>query len=170
MHGDDADIDEPVTEEQRQQILQNEQNFTPDPEAARQLGEMGFGQRDVTRALRMSRNNQDAALAWLLSDQQGAENEEDLVEGEEGGGGLEQMVEALLGNMGSGVQSERVLEALQRILRDPQTATEYINDPEIGPILRQIQNLINTVDVDEEDDIGGDDLDDIGDRLGNGGL
>ena len=82
--------------------------------------------------------------------------------------GLEQMVEALLGNMGSGVQSERVLEALQRILRDPQTAIEYINDPDIGPILRQIQNLINNVEVDEEDDIGGDDVDDIGDRLGNG--
>jgi len=129
------------------------------------LGEMGFSQRDVTRALRMSRNNQDAALAWLLSDQQGGENEDELLEGEEEGAGLEQVVEALLGNMGSGLQSERVLEALQRILRDPQTALEYINDPEVGPILRQIQSLINNGEVDEEDDIGGDDVDDIGDRL-----
>jgi uncharacterized UBP type Zn finger protein len=102
IHGEDEDIDSPITERQRQHILENERNFVLDEEvrrlsrvqcalcryvrgrfnesllrplqAARQLGEMGFSGEDVARALRYSRNNQDSALAWLLSDRQVSES------------------------------------------------------------------------------------------------
>jgi hypothetical protein len=76
----------------------------------------------------------------------------------------------------SGLQSERVMRALERVMQNPHAAMEYLNDPEIGPIILQIHSIISNpqamlglgggdiegLEEGEEDDFedldGGDDL------------
>ncbi|GFR87010.1 ubiquitin-associated domain-containing protein 1, partial [Elysia marginata] len=42
--------------------------FRPNPRALQKLLEMGFSEKEAIQALRISRNNQDAACDWLLSE------------------------------------------------------------------------------------------------------
>ncbi|KAL6058724.1 Ubiquitin-associated domain-containing protein 1 [Balamuthia mandrillaris] len=91
MHGEDQDIDAPLTEEQVKSLREEQRSFAPSSEAIRQLREMGFPQEDVTTALRMTRNNQEAALAWLLGDrtvtgdsESDRDDEEDSADEDEG--------------------------------------------------------------------------------------
>ena len=83
MHNEDADIDEPLSAEQLQVISEAETSFEPNAEVshpftsahfepladviilktARQLREMGFDTEEVNQALRVTKNNQESALA-----------------------------------------------------------------------------------------------------------
>lgn len=70
---------------------------------------------------------------------------------------MNQVLQAILSNpsLRAGLQSERVVRALERVMQDPQSALEYLNDPEIGPIILQIHSIINSAaDEDDGEEVG----------------
>jgi len=40
--------------------------------------------------------------------------------------------------------------ALKALMEDPSTAAQYMNDPDVGPVLLQVQNIVQN-DVNSED-------------------
>ena len=42
-------------------------------------------------------------------------------------------------------QSERVLQAFQAMIEDPSSAHDYLNDPEVGPILMRVHSILSQV-------------------------
>jgi hypothetical protein len=60
-------------------------------------------------------------------------------------------MQALLGNIlthpaiQQGMQSERVLQAFQAMIEDPSSAHDYLNDPEVGPILLRVHSILSRV-------------------------
>ena len=43
------------------------------------------------------------------------------------------------------MQSERVLQAFQAMIEDPSSAHDYLNDPEVGPILLRVHSILSRV-------------------------
>jgi len=141
-HGSDADINEPLTPDQIRSLVSASSSFVPDPINLRRLQDMGFSIPDVTNALRITNNNYESAAAWLLGDRDVEEEEEDhdftLDESNP-------IVRTILNNTSvqSALSNSRVVEAMKAIMDDPSSAAKYLNDPEIGPILTQVHNILN---------------------------
>eukprot|EP00794_Sanderia_malayensis_P015743 gene15743-17331_t len=80
IHETDPDIDEALSQEEmlsylpeRRRLLPRKpgtKEFTPNARASRNLIEMGFEEKDVLQALKMTGNHQEAALEWLLGDRE----------------------------------------------------------------------------------------------------
>jgi Kip1 ubiquitination-promoting complex protein 2 len=43
------------------------------------------------------------------------------------------------------MRSERVLQAFQSMIEDPSSAHDYMNDPEVGPILLRVHSILARV-------------------------
>jgi Kip1 ubiquitination-promoting complex protein 2 len=128
----------------------------PEEATVQRLVEMGFPREDVLAALAATHNDHDAACAWLLGERggsgAGAEHpphsspaEQDGTPGDPGS------MHMLLGDILShpaiqqGMQSERVLQAFQAMIEDPSSAHDYLNDPEVGPILLRVHSILSRV-------------------------
>lgn len=134
-HEEDADIDDPLTPQQVARVAARVDTFTPDVNAIQKLKDMGFPEEEIVQALRATNNNADAACAWLLG-----EREETITLDESSFG----LLSSVLNNptIQAGLANPRVLHALRSLLEDPANASQYLNDPEIGPVLLQVHNLI----------------------------
>jgi len=150
-HSEDADFNEPITQRQLRGLGlggRRQTEFVPHPVAFQRLTEMGFDENQVTEALRMTNNDHEAAAAYLLGDRvervgRGAREELE----EQTAFPLDNpIIKALLENpaVQSGMTNPRVIEAFQRIMEDPSTAAEYLRDPQIGPILMQVNQVMST--------------------------
>lgn len=139
-HENDADADTPLTEEQINQLMQAEANFVPDPSSVQQLQEMGFGLEDITAALRATNNNYEMACAWLLGDRDVSVNEQE---------DTNPLIGAILSNPAvlAGLRNPRVLQAFQAMIENPAAGQQYVNDPEIGPILCEVNRIIRNADA-----------------------
>eukprot|EP01117_Protostelium_nocturnum_P010145 TRINITY_DN3619_c0_g2_i3.p1 TRINITY_DN3619_c0_g2~~TRINITY_DN3619_c0_g2_i3.p1 ORF type:complete len:407 (-),score=131.30 TRINITY_DN3619_c0_g2_i3:1027-2247(-) len=115
--------------EGNQQSPQIAQAQTPDQATIQQLRDMGFPEEEVTQALLATGNNQEAAAAWLLGDREPDFN----------------ALQSILTNpvIQAGLGNPRVLEALRNIMENPNSAMQYLTDPEIGPILLQVSNVVH---------------------------
>nr|KAG5687037.1 hypothetical protein BaRGS_002410 [Batillaria attramentaria] len=124
----DPDIDSPLPE------LEAES-----PSAALQrLIEMGFEESEATDALRMFRNDQDAACDWLLGDRK-----ERAAVVEEGLDPSSAVYQAIMENptVQLGLNNPRSLLAFLQMLENPLAANQWLNDPETGPILMQVSRI-----------------------------
>lgn len=127
----------------------------PDEAIVQQLIEMGFPREDVMAALAATHNDHDAACAWLLGERSGGAGEEHHPHGtqaqDSGAPGDPESMHMLLGDILShpaiqqGMQSERVLQAFQAMIEDPSSAHDYLNDPEVGPILLRVHSILSRV-------------------------
>ena len=135
----------------------------PDEAIVQQLVEMGFPREDVMAALAATHNDHDAACAWLLGERGGGGGGgagEELHPHGDGDGsqardagaqGDPENMHMLLGDILShpaiqqGMQSERVLQAFQAMIEDPSSAHDYLNDPEVGPILLRVHAILSQV-------------------------
>lgn len=127
----------------------------PDEAIVQQLVEMGFPREDVMAALAATHNDHDAACAWLLGERGGGTGEEHHPHGTQapvsGAPGDPESMHMLLGDILShpaiqqGMQSERVLQAFQAMIEDPSSAHDYLNDPEVGPILLRVHSILSRV-------------------------
>jgi hypothetical protein len=166
IHNEDEDIDAPISEDHIRHILRSIHTFTPHSESARKLKEMGFSENDVKTALRINSNNSEAALAWLLGDRQhvvvqgtefeggmtqrlgeDVEEEADLIDPDPNdlddpdldGQDDHSLVSTLLAEaIRSGLPSQRVVQALDQLTTNPETANELLNDREVGPLLHSL--------------------------------
>ena len=122
--------------------------FQVDQNIANRLQEMGFSEQQVSDALRATRNNEEAAVSFLLGEGGGGGGGPEEDSDEEGGLPMNMLnnpvLRALLTHPGiqEGLRNPRVLEAFRAILIDPASASNYLNDPEVAPILLQVNNIL----------------------------
>ena len=162
--GDSADADAELTDVQIRQVMSTigvPQNIfrgprepagEPDEADVQRLVEMGFPREEVLAAITGTHNDHDTACAWLLGDRRGWR----LRTMQDGDGGMgargnPESMQMLLGDILShptiqeGMRSERVLQAFQSMIEDPSSAHDYMNDPEVGPILLRVHSILARV-------------------------
>jgi len=138
-HEGDPDIDEPLTDDQLQHIEQDRQHHDgpADQEAVQRLIEMGFSEDDILNALETCGNNFESATAWLLGDREAGGMDDDPGYEESEG---RTMLQSLMAepHLQQALANPRVVAALQHIIEHPETAAEYLDDPEIGRVLQAL--------------------------------
>lgn len=112
--------------------------FKPNSKALKHLMEMGFEEKDVIDALRVTRNDGNAACEWLLSDKKLPN--EDVDEGFEADSPL---LKAILANptVQLGLNNPRCLLAFIQMLEHPLSASHWLSDAETGPVLVQVSRI-----------------------------
>ncbi|KAJ3604005.1 hypothetical protein NHX12_028746 [Muraenolepis orangiensis] len=159
-HVDDPSVDTPLpgqesvrqvsTEESSRQDelteifkrIRRKREFRPDSRAVIALMEMGFEEKEVVDALRVNNNQQDAACEWLLGDRK--PSPEDLDKGIDTNSPLFQ---AILENpvVQLGLTNPKTLLAFEDMLENPLNSTQWMNDPETGPVMLQISRIFQTL-------------------------
>ncbi|XP_063791928.1 ubiquitin-associated domain-containing protein 1 [Pseudophryne corroboree] len=122
--------------------IRRKREFRPDPRAVIALMEMGFDEKEVVDALRVNNNQQDAACEWLLGDRK--PSPEDLDKGIDTSSPLFQ---AILDNpvVQLGLTNPKTLLAFEDMLENPLNSTQWMNDPETGPVMLQISRIFQTL-------------------------
>ncbi|KAL3871497.1 hypothetical protein ACJMK2_039491 [Sinanodonta woodiana] len=112
--------------------------FTANPKALQHLIEMGFDEKDATEALRISRNDREAACEWLLGDRK--QCPDDVDKGLDVDGPI---YKAIMANptVQLGLNNPRCLLAFIQMLEQPHTASQWLNDPETAPVLIQVSRI-----------------------------
>ncbi|CAL1525919.1 unnamed protein product [Lymnaea stagnalis] len=115
--------------------------FRPNPRALQNLIEMGFAEKEAVHALRLSRNSQDSACDWLLSDRK---ERPDAID--QGLDPNSPVYKAILAHpsVQLGLNSPRCLLAFLQMLENPISASQWLNDPETGPLLMQISRIYHS--------------------------
>jgi|TARA_B110000261_G_scaffold1_1_gene9 Kip1 ubiquitination-promoting complex protein 2 len=162
--GDGSEADAELTDVQIRQVMSTlgtsqtmfrgprEPAGEPDEANVQRLVEMGFPRDEVLAALTATHNDHDAACAWLLGERGGGRlRAMQDVDGGMGARGNPESMQMLLGDILShptiqeGMRSERVLQAFQSMIEDPSSAHDYMNDPEVGPILLRVHSILARV-------------------------
>ncbi|XP_078498010.1 ubiquitin-associated domain-containing protein 1 [Lissotriton helveticus] len=122
--------------------IRRKREFRPDSRAVVALMEMGFDEKEVIDALRVNSNQQDAACEWLLGDRK--PSAEDLDKGIDTSSPLFQ---AILDNpvVQLGLTNPKTLLAFEDMLENPLNSTQWMNDPETGPVMLQISRIFQTL-------------------------
>ncbi|XP_034765096.2 ubiquitin-associated domain-containing protein 1-like isoform X2 [Acipenser ruthenus] len=122
--------------------IRRKREFRPDSRAVIALMEMGFDEKEVVDALRVNNNQQDAACDWLLGDRK--PSPEDLDKGIDTNSPLFQ---AILENpvVQLGLTNPKTLLAFEDMLENPLNSTQWMNDPETGPVMLQISRIFQTL-------------------------
>ncbi|XP_075761637.1 ubiquitin-associated domain-containing protein 1 [Pelodiscus sinensis] len=122
--------------------IRRKREFRPDPRAVIALMEMGFDEKEVIDALRVNNNQQNAACEWLLGDRK--PSPEDLDKGIDTASPLFQ---AILENpvVQLGLTNPKTLLAFEDMLENPLNSTQWMNDPETGPVMLQISRIFQTL-------------------------
>ncbi|NWS40160.1 UBAC1 protein, partial [Probosciger aterrimus] len=122
--------------------IRRKREFRPDPRAVIALMEMGFDEKEVVDALRVNNNQQNAACEWLLGDRR--PSPEDLDKGIDTNSPLFQ---AILENpvVQLGLTNPKTLLAFEDMLENPLNSTQWMNDPETGPVMLQISRIFQTL-------------------------
>nr|XP_056716478.1 ubiquitin-associated domain-containing protein 1 isoform X2 [Euleptes europaea] len=122
--------------------IRRKREFRPDPRVIIALMEMGFDEKEVVDALRVNNNQQNAACEWLLGDRK--PTPEDLDKGIDPSSPLFQ---AILENpvVQLGLTNPKTLLAFEDMLENPLNSTQWMNDPETGPVMLQISRIFQTL-------------------------
>ncbi|XP_071013193.1 ubiquitin-associated domain-containing protein 1-like isoform X2 [Oncorhynchus clarkii lewisi] len=122
--------------------IRRKREFRPESRAVIALMEMGFDEKEVVDALRVNNNQQDAACEWLLGDRK--PSPEDLDKGIDINSSLFQ---AILENpvVQLGLTNPKTLLAFEDMLENPLNSTQWMNDPETGPVMLQISRIFQTL-------------------------
>nr|XP_057926100.1 ubiquitin-associated domain-containing protein 1 isoform X1 [Doryrhamphus excisus] len=122
--------------------IRRKREFRPDSRAVFALMEMGFEEKQVIDALKVNNNQQDAACEWLLGDKK--PSPEDLDKGIDTNSPLFQ---AILENpvVQLGLTNPKTLLAFEDMLENPLNSTQWMNDPETGPVMLQISRIFQTL-------------------------
>uniref|UniRef100_A0A1A8M0K1 Ubiquitin-associated domain-containing protein 1 n=2 Tax=Nothobranchius pienaari TaxID=704102 RepID=A0A1A8M0K1_9TELE len=140
-----SSVDESSRQDELTEIfkrIRRKREFRPDSRAVIALMEMGFDEKEVIDALRVNNNQQDAACEWLLGDRK--PSPEDLDKGIDTNSPLFQ---AILENpvVQLGLTNPKTLLAFEDMLENPLNSTQWMNDPETGPVMLQISRIFQTL-------------------------
>ncbi|XP_011870110.1 PREDICTED: ubiquitin-associated domain-containing protein 1 [Vollenhovia emeryi] len=115
--------------------------FKPNKRAMRSLVEMGFDEKNVIGALKITGNDQANACEWLLGERR--RSLQDLDEGLESDGLI---YKAIMSNphVQLSLTKPKMLLAYLSMIETPASANVWINDPEISPVLSQISKTYHT--------------------------
>lgn len=115
--------------------------FKPNKKAVRSLVEMGFDEKNIVGALKITGNDQANACEWLLGERR--RSLQDLDEGLESDGLI---YKAIMSNphIQLSLTKPKMLLAYLSMIETPASANIWINDPEISPMLGQISKTYHT--------------------------
>ncbi|KAG7221324.1 hypothetical protein INR49_017391 [Caranx melampygus] len=105
------------------------------------LMEMGFDEKEVIDALRVNNNQQDAACEWLLGDRK--PSPEDLDKGIDTNSPCSKP--SWRTQWSSWPNHPKTLLAFEDMLENPLNSTQWMNDPETGPVMLQISRIFQTL-------------------------
>ncbi|XP_036983614.1 ubiquitin-associated domain-containing protein 1 isoform X2 [Artibeus jamaicensis] len=122
--------------------IRRKRAFRADSRAVISLMEMGFDEKEVVDALRVNNNQQNAACEWLLGDRKPSPEELDT--------GIDPdspLFQAILDNpvVQLGLTNPKTLLAFEDMLENPLNSTQWMNDPETGPVMLQISRIFQTM-------------------------
>ncbi|XP_036272818.1 ubiquitin-associated domain-containing protein 1 isoform X1 [Pipistrellus kuhlii] len=122
--------------------IRRKRAFRADGRAVISLMEMGFDEKEVLDALRVSNNQQSAACEWLLGDRKPSPEELD-----KGIDPNSPLFQAILDNpvVQLGLTNPKTLLAFEDMLENPLNSTQWMNDPETGPVMLQISRIFQTM-------------------------
>uniref|UniRef100_A0A8D2HAX6 Ubiquitin-associated domain-containing protein 1 n=2 Tax=Urocitellus parryii TaxID=9999 RepID=A0A8D2HAX6_UROPR len=122
--------------------IRRKREFRADARAVVSLMEMGFDEKEVVDALRVSNNQQNAACEWLLGDRKPSPEELD-----QGIDPNSPLFQAILDNpvVQLGLTNPKTLLAFEDMLENPLNSTQWMNDPETGPVMLQISRIFQTL-------------------------
>lgn len=122
--------------------IRRKREFRADARAVISLMEMGFDEKEVIDALRVSNNQQNAACEWLLGDRKPSPEELD-----QGIDPNSPLFQAILDNpvVQLGLTNPKTLLAFEDMLENPLNSTQWMNDPETGPVMLQISRIFQTL-------------------------
>ncbi|XP_020744028.1 ubiquitin-associated domain-containing protein 1 [Odocoileus virginianus] len=122
--------------------IRRKREFRPDARAVISLMEMGFDEKEVIDALRVNNNQQNAACEWLLGDRKPSPEELD-----KGIDPESPLFQAILDNpvVQLGLTNPKTLLAFEDMLENPLNSTQWMNDPETGPVMLQISRIFQTL-------------------------
>ncbi|KAG8518654.1 Ubiquitin-associated domain-containing protein 1, partial [Galemys pyrenaicus] len=122
--------------------IRRKREFRADARAVISLMEMGFDEKEVVDALRVNNNQQSAACEWLLGDRKPSPEELD-----KGIDPESPLFQAILDNpvVQLGLTNPKTLLAFEDMLENPLNSTQWMNDPETGPVMLQISRLFQTL-------------------------
>ncbi|KAB1279765.1 Ubiquitin-associated domain-containing protein 1, partial [Camelus dromedarius] len=122
--------------------IRRKREFRPDARAVISLMEMGFDEQEVMDALRVNNNQQNAACEWLLGDRKPSPEELD-----KGIDPESPLFQAILDNpvVQLGLTNPKTLLAFEDMLENPLNSTQWMNDPETGPVMLQISRIFQTL-------------------------
>ncbi|XP_075415910.1 ubiquitin-associated domain-containing protein 1 [Tenrec ecaudatus] len=122
--------------------IRRKREFRADARALVALMEMGFGEKEVMDALRVNNNQQNDACEWLLGDRKPSPEELD-----KGMDPDSPLFQAILDNpvVQLGLTNPKTLLAFEDMLENPLNSTQWMNDPETGPVLLQISRVFQTL-------------------------
>ncbi|XP_038638091.1 ubiquitin-associated domain-containing protein 1 isoform X1 [Scyliorhinus canicula] len=122
--------------------IRRKREFRPESRAMIALMEMGFDEKEVIDALRVNNNQQDAACEWLLGDRKPSPEELD-----KGIDTESPLFQAILDNpvVQLGLINPKTLLAFEDMLENPLNSTQWMNDPETGPVMLQISRIFQTL-------------------------
>uniref|UniRef100_A0A8C3WNJ2 Ubiquitin-associated domain-containing protein 1 n=1 Tax=Catagonus wagneri TaxID=51154 RepID=A0A8C3WNJ2_9CETA len=122
--------------------IRRKREFRADARAVISLMEMGFDEKEVIDALRVNNNQQNAACEWLLGDRKPSPEELD-----QGIDPESPLFQAILDNpvVQLGLTNPKTLLAFEDMLENPLNSTQWMNDPETGPVMLQISRVFQTL-------------------------
>ncbi|KAM6169540.1 ubiquitin-associated domain-containing protein 1 isoform 2-T2 [Rhynchocyon petersi] len=122
--------------------IRRKREFRADARAVISLMEMGFDEKEVIDALRVNNNQQNAACEWLLGDRKPSPEELD-----KGMDPDSPLFQAILDNpvVQLGLTNPKTLLAFEDMLENPLNSTQWMNDPETGPVMLQISRIFQTL-------------------------
>lgn len=122
--------------------IRRKREFRADARAVVSLMEMGFDEKEVLDALRVNNNQQSAACEWLLGDRKPSPEELD-----QGIDPNSPLFQAILDNpvVQLGLTNPKTLLAFEDMLENPLNSTQWMNDPETGPVMLQISRIFQTL-------------------------
>ncbi|XP_076793716.1 ubiquitin-associated domain-containing protein 1 isoform X3 [Arvicanthis niloticus] len=122
--------------------IRRKKEFRADARAVISLMEMGFDEKEVIDALRVNNNQQNAACEWLLGDRKPSPEELD-----QGIDPNSPLFQAILDNpvVQLGLTNPKTLLAFEDMLENPLNSTQWMNDPETGPVMLQISRIFQTL-------------------------
>ncbi|EHB04832.1 Ubiquitin-associated domain-containing protein 1, partial [Heterocephalus glaber] len=122
--------------------IRRKREFRADSRAVISLMEMGFDEKEVLDALRVNNNQQNAACEWLLGDRKPSPEELD-----QGIDPDSPLFQAILDNpaVQLGLTNPKTLLAFEDMLENPLNSTQWMNDPETGPVMLQISRIFQTL-------------------------
>uniref|UniRef100_A0A2K5S776 Ubiquitin-associated domain-containing protein 1 n=2 Tax=Cebus imitator TaxID=2715852 RepID=A0A2K5S776_CEBIM len=128
--------------------IRRKREFRADARAVISLMEMGFDEKEVIDALRVNNNQQNAACEWLLGDRKPSPEELDK--------GIDPdspLFQAILDNpvVQLGLTNPKTLLAFEDMLENPLNSTQWMNDPETGPVMLQISRIFQTLNRTEKE-------------------
>lgn len=108
-------------------------------QAVYKLKQMGFEESDVLDALRVCNNNESAACEWLLGDRIPGPESVD-----QGLSPQSQEFHEIFKEpaVHLGLMSPRNLRILEDIIQNQPLLTQYLGDPELGPLLLHVARIV----------------------------